>query len=156
MLARTTTSHNVAHVSLDRNTLLGNNTVNESWKSPTCPPFFSLTRTRKLKVPEGLWWCLRFLLLTVAHWQMCTAWFTVMRKHGLLLGFQIGYCADWLVQGRHTLCEIGGRPRWKKKDESVSVKSKELGNVGIEGEVRIKKEKESKSAEALMKELSCS
>lgn len=37
-----------------------------------------------------------------------------------------------------------------EKDESVSVKSKELG------EVRIKKGKKSKSAEALMKELSCS
>lgn len=42
--------------------------------------------------------------------------------------------------GRHALCEIGGRTRWKK-DETVSVKRKELETEGIEGEVRIKREK---------------
>lgn len=154
MLARTTTSHNVAHVSLDRNTLLGNNTVNERWKSPTCPPFFVLTLDKE---PKSSWrpvvapW---LLLLSMAHWQVCTAWFTVMRKHGLLLGFQFSYSVDCLVQGRHTLCEIGDRPRWKKMRQWVW--KKELETAGLDGEVRIKKEKKSKSAEALMKELSCS
>lgn len=50
------------------------------------------------------------------------------------------YSADWLVRGRHALCETGGRTRWKK-DETVSVKRKELETEGTEGEVRIKRKK---------------